>query len=75
MHENADTDLPVRLSQFLATADNENGQVRIADATIGQLVFGMKCKLELVPEQWRAQAAMIAACAIAECAKKWAGHA
>lgn len=75
MHENADTPLPVRLSKFLAVADNENGQVRIADATIGQLVFGIKCKLDSIPEQWRAQTAMIAACTIAECAKKWAGRA
>lgn len=74
MHQNADTSLPVRLSQFLSAANDENGQVRIADATIAQLVFGLRCKLDLIPGRSRGLMALLAASAVAGCAGKEVGH-
>ena len=74
IHDNLHTALPVRLSQFIAAANDENGKVTIANVTIGQLVFGIRCKLDRLSPHHRWLTAMFAAGAVAGCAGKEAGH-
>lgn len=75
MHQNADTSLPVRLSQFLSAANDENGRKTLAEASIPELVFAMRCQLDRLPPHHRGLMAMLAAGAVAGCAGKEAGHA
>lgn len=75
MRESLNAPLPVRLGEFLSAANDENGKVQIADATIGQLVFGIRCKLDRLSPRHRGLMAMLAAGAVAGCAGKEAGHA
>ena len=74
MRDSIDTVIPVRLSRFLSAANDENGKVTIADATIGQLVSGIRCKLDRLSPHHRWLTAMFAAGAVAGCAGKEAGH-
>lgn len=74
MQPTIDPSLPVRLSQFVAAANDENGKVQIADATIGQLVFGLRCKLDRLSPHHRGLMALLAAGAVAGCAGKEVGH-
>jgi hypothetical protein len=74
MREHLESTLPVRLSRFITAANDNIGRKTVAEATIQELVFAIRCKLDHLPPHRRGLMAMLAAGAVACSAGKDAGH-